>query len=245
MPGIQLSPFGTDRQSSVPCTALLSRLRCCLGLHAWLPVSRLGTHPKGRILVSDLFRWTMAAKSVGSAAGRWGEPTAPRVPQDESRKRDNSWFSQLSITTLFQGALWTHKTAAASSEKSPWPSAVLHEDAFLSLEEKCPSQWWKNFKKKEILKALFFFTTVQVYYTAKLQILLRKEFGLFLNLFSKCRAIKIYNDFSKLLLILWSHQKCAEFFKNEGESTVFFLEVNILRYNDDFFSFCLFHGPSS
>lgn len=80
---------GTDRaQSSEPCTALLSRLRRCLGLHAWLRVSRLVTHPEGRVLVAGLLWWTMAVKHVGTAAGRWGEPTPPRVPQDESRKRE-------------------------------------------------------------------------------------------------------------------------------------------------------------
>lgn len=54
----------------------------------------------------------------------------------------------------------------------------LHQDAFLSLKEQCPSQWWKNFKKKKFSRLYFlFFASVQVYCTTRLQILLRKELG--------------------------------------------------------------------
>lgn len=33
----------------------------------------------------------------------------------------------------------------------------LHQDAFLSLKEQCPSQWWKNFKKKKFSRLYFLF----------------------------------------------------------------------------------------
>lgn len=60
----------------------------------------------------------------------------------------------------------------------------------------------------------------------------KKGIGLFF-FFSKCGVVKICNDFSKFLLILWFHPKCVDFLRMKGKALIFFfLEVNVLRYSD-------------
>lgn len=158
-------------------------------------------------------------------------PDHPMCLKIESRKREHTWFSRLSTITLFQEALWTHKTAA-TSENGPWSSVILHEDAFLSLEEQCPSCWWKNFKKKNILKALFFLYNNPSVLHCKISDSPKKGIGLII-FFSKCGVVKIHNDFSKFLLILWFHPKCVNFLRMKGKALIFFfLELNVLRYSD-------------
>lgn len=97
------------------------------------------------------------------------------------------------------------------------------------------NKWWKNFQKKKILKAFFLLYISPSISYCKTSDSPKKETGLVVFI-SKCGVVKTYNDVPKLLLILWSHPKCAKSFKNEGESTdYFFLEVSFLRCNDDYF----------
>lgn len=97
-------------------------------------------------------------------------------------------------------------------------------------------------KRRKFSRLSFFFTTIHVYYTAKFQILLKKELDLFF--FSKCGVVKIRNDFSKFLLILWFHPKCVNFLRMKGKALIFFFSQK-LTFSGIVMFICLFHGPSS